>query len=69
MSAFDRRLRLPRVWCGCGVGAVLIELLPKFVYIFPEKAIPDPGLASITYRSAFVMASRVRGGGVQGERC
>lgn len=49
----------PGFGVGVGIWAALIELLPKFVYIFPEKAIPDPGLVSITNRSELFVASRV----------
>lgn len=42
-----------------GIWAALIELLPNFVYVFPEEAIPDPGLVSIIKRTEFFIASRV----------
>lgn len=44
---------------GVDIGAALPELLPKFVYVFPEKAIADTGLLSITHRSGFLIAGRV----------
>ena len=42
---------------------MLIELLPKFVYIFPERAIADPGLVSITTRSELLTVCRIFEGG------